>query len=75
MYSGGFYPYDTQGDYGLFQCSEPFCQETFDNEETIWQMVLAQGYEITADGALTLPEGIMPKRKCWSGFKPSFRTF
>lgn len=22
----------TQGDYGLFQCSEPCCQETFDNE-------------------------------------------
>ena len=23
----------TQGDYGLFQCSEPCCQETWDNEE------------------------------------------
>ena len=22
----------TQGDYGLFQCSEPCCQETFENE-------------------------------------------
>lgn len=22
----------TQGDYGLFQCSEPCCQETFDNK-------------------------------------------
>lgn len=22
----------TQGDYGLFQCSEPCCQETYDNE-------------------------------------------
>mgnify|MGYP004711180491 CR=1 FL=1 len=28
----------TQGDYGLFQCSEPCCQETFDNEETIKAM-------------------------------------
>jgi len=28
----------TQGDYGLFQCSEPCCQETFDNEEVIRQM-------------------------------------
>lgn len=65
----------TQGDYGLFQCSEPCCQETFDNEETIRQMVLAQGYEIGLDGTLTLPDGIMPKRKCWNGFKPSFRTF
>lgn len=25
----------TQGDYGLFQCSEPCCQETFDNEKTV----------------------------------------
>ena len=24
-----------QGDYGLFQCSEPCCQETWDNEELI----------------------------------------
>ncbi len=28
----------TQGDYGLFQCSKPCCQETFDNEDTIRQM-------------------------------------
>ena len=32
----------TQGDYGLFQCSEPCCQETFDNEATIRQMVEQQ---------------------------------
>lgn len=51
----------TQGDYGLFQCSEPCCQEAFDNEETIRQMVLAQGYEIGLDGALTLPEGVLPR--------------
>ena len=29
----------TQGDYGLFQCSEPCCQETFDNETVIRQMM------------------------------------
>lgn len=29
----------TQGDYGLFQCSEPCCQETFDNESVIRQMI------------------------------------
>ncbi len=29
----------TQGDYGLFQCSEPCCQETFENEDTILNMV------------------------------------
>ena len=32
----------TQGDYGLFQCSEPCCQETYGNEVTIRQMVEQQ---------------------------------
>ena len=32
----------TQGDYGLFQCSEPCCQETFDNEAVIREMVARQ---------------------------------
>ena len=32
----------TQGDYGLFQCSEPCCQETFDNEAVIRQMMERQ---------------------------------
>ena len=32
----------TQGDYGLFQCSEPCCQETFENEEMIREMVTRQ---------------------------------
>ena len=32
----------TQGDYGLFQCSEPCCQETFDNEAAIRQMMERQ---------------------------------
>ena len=32
----------TQGDYGLFQCSEPCCQETFDNEKIVRAMVERQ---------------------------------
>ena len=32
----------TQGDYGLFQCSEPCCQETFENESVIREMVTRQ---------------------------------
>lgn len=32
----------TQGDYGLFQCSEPCCQETFENEEMIRSMMERQ---------------------------------
>lgn len=32
----------TQGDYGLFQCSEPCRQETWDNEAAVRQMLDAQ---------------------------------
>ena len=32
----------TQGDYGLFQCSEPCCQETFENESIVKAMVERQ---------------------------------
>ena len=46
----------TQGDYGLFQCSEPCHNKTYENEETIRKMVPAQGWIIEADNSLTLPE-------------------
>ena len=32
----------TQGDYGLFQCSEPCCQETFENEDMVRKMMERQ---------------------------------
>lgn len=32
----------TQGDYGLFQCSKPCCQETWDNEELVRRTAAAQ---------------------------------
>ena len=32
----------TQGDYGLFQCSEPCCRETWDNEAVIRRMMAEQ---------------------------------
>ncbi len=32
----------TQGDYGLFQCSGPCCQETFENEDIIRRMMERQ---------------------------------
>lgn len=44
----------TQGDYGLFQCSEPCCQETFDNEEIIKAM-----YEQQKD--MKIPRDLIPK--------------
>ena len=35
-------PFYTQGDYGLFQCSKPCCQRTYDNEETVRLMLREQ---------------------------------
>ena len=32
----------TQGDYGLFQCSQPCCQKTYDNKNTVRQMLEIQ---------------------------------
>lgn len=51
----------TQGDYGLFQCSEPCHKAVYENEDTIRKMVVAQGYVIDSSGALLLPEGASPR--------------
>ena len=50
----------TQGDYGLFQCSEPCCKETWDNEAMVRDMVMAQGFVNGTGNALIVPEGIRP---------------
>ncbi len=47
----------TQGDYGLFQCSEPCHSKTYENETMIREMVLSQGWGIGTDNELVLPEG------------------
>ena len=60
----------TQGDYGLFQCSKPCCQETFDNEMLIRQMVEAQGYQILPDGSLAAPKSALLKTKIPSELVP-----
>lgn len=52
--------YYTQGDYGLFQCSGPCHEKTYDNAETVRAMVEAQGFRIAADGSLYVPDGITP---------------
>lgn len=44
----------TQGDYGLFQCSEPCHQKTYDNEEIIKKM-----YEAEKD--MKIPTELIPK--------------
>lgn len=51
----------TQGDYGLFQCSEPCHNKTYENEAIIRRMVEAQGWEIGPDNALVCPEGVTLK--------------
>lgn len=53
--------YYTQGDYGLFQCSKPCHEKTYDNEEAIRNMVKAQGFELDSDNSLYLPKGITAK--------------
>lgn len=46
----------TQGDYGLFQCSRPCCQKTWDNYDQARAMVEFEGFGIENDGTLVLPE-------------------
>lgn len=60
----------TQGDYGLWQCSQPCHANTYDNADTIRQMMEAQGYVIGTDGALTLPKGVTPKMEVPSALVP-----
>ncbi|MDO4650961.1 MAG: Sir2 silent information regulator family NAD-dependent deacetylase [Eubacteriales bacterium] len=40
----------TQGDYGLWQCMDPCHQETYDNEEQVIQMLLAQRFLVEKEG-------------------------
>ena len=60
----------TQGDYGLWQCSKPCHDKTYDNRDVIVRMLEAQGYEIAENGELTLPEGVSPKMSVPSELVP-----
>ena len=60
----------TQGDYGLFQCSKPCCRLTWDNEASVRDMVLSQGYVIGERGELLLPEGRTASMSVPSGLLP-----
>ncbi len=46
----------TQGDYGLWQCSEPCHKKTYDNQLFVEKMIKEQGFVIQDDGGLELPE-------------------
>ena len=45
----------TQGDYGLWQCSGPCHDETYDNRDAVRRMVEAQGFRVAEDGGLLPP--------------------
>ena len=46
----------TQGDYGLWQCSEACHKKTYDNQLFVEKMIREQGFVIQSDGSLELPE-------------------
>ena len=46
----------TQGDYGLWQCSKPCHNETYDNEHKVRAMLRAQGFSFDAKGMLYITE-------------------
>ena len=56
----------TQGDYGLFQCSEPCHQKTYDNQEQVRKMVESQGLnpsraeEGFSGGKMSIPTDLIP---------------
>ena len=66
----------TQGDYGLWQCSEPCHAATWDNEDQVRAMLEAQGFSVAEDGTLelpaggldtctrTVPDGLLPTARC-----------
>ena len=60
----------TQGDYGLWQCMDGCGKKTYDNAEQVRKMVEAQGFEISSDGELVLPKGVVTKTSIPSGLIP-----
>lgn len=58
----------TQGDYGLFQCSEPCCSETYDNEKIIRRMFAEQKN-------MRIPTELIPKcPKCGKPLTMNLRS-
>lgn len=63
----------TQGDYGLFQSSDPHglsATKTYDNYEIVKKMLLAQGYAIGENNELVAPEDIKLKMSIPSELLP-----
>lgn len=47
----------TQGDYGLWQCSVPCHNKTYDNETVVRKMAAAQGFVFMENGDLSVLDG------------------
>lgn len=60
----------TQGDYGLWQCSVPCCDRTYDNKDTVRKMVKSQGFDFEENGSLYLKDGTQPRAEIPSGLVP-----
>lgn len=60
----------TQGDYGLFQSTDPRNRKTYDNEEWVLQAMQAQGFQKNADGSFGMPENGDIRMEIPSGLIP-----
>ena len=60
----------TQGDYGLWQCSVPCHNQTYDNEAAVRKMAAAQGFGFAENGALYVPDGTKLKMEVPSELIP-----
>lgn len=63
----------TQGDYGLLQSYNPHGaskHKTYDNEDIVRKMLIAQGFEIDEKNNLIIPEGTILKMKVPSDMVP-----
>lgn len=56
----------TQGDYGLWQCSEPCHQKTYDNEEAVRQMIEQQK-------DMKVPTELIPHCPVWKTCEYEFK--
>lgn len=74
----------TQGDYGLWQCSKPCHQKTYENGEVISRMVEAQGVRLEKTGfelpalaapKMSVPTSLVPRcPKCGSPMTMNLRS-
>ena len=63
----------TQGDYGLFQSSEPAgltATKTYDNKDSVEAMLHAEGWAFTPDGDINVPEGQQAAKRIPSDLVP-----